>query len=111
MNGSLDFVSSVGVGTRASVSIPLQLTFPAEITQSGPVPNPSGRRVRVISDELEDLLDVGTLSDGASTLIETPREEKSLSEIQRVVQKSTVGLARDESKVRVLVVDDNFIAR
>lgn len=111
MNGSLHFVSSVGAGTKASVSIPLKLIHPTETSQSGPISDPSARKVRVISDELEDLLDAGSFSDGAPTLIESPPEEKSISKVELVVQKRPVGRAKDESEVRVLVVDDNFIAR
>lgn len=129
MNGTLQFVSTLGVGTTASVAVPLELFFDKSATANITNLSVPKLRTRIISDELNELLDpchFEDLSESAS-----PGEESDISKpVTAPVIKKSVAMAKtlpciplipsrlrsssfvnNDEEVLVLVVDDNIIAR
>lgn len=108
MNGSLQFVSEVGVGTTASVAIPLELFFPDGNGGSNQLGGEEGSVNRVISEELESLSDLLQSNDSEIILIETDAKIllAETAVLTLIEQKDCA-----ESELLVLVVDDNIIAR
>lgn len=128
MNGSLQFVSEVGVGTTASVIIPLDL-FPSsgtaiEFTSEDALDlNTTPTYTRIISDELNLLLDseskllLNPVITGTGPLVTGDKKELVEKEAEIVMLADAIGAVTidkegvNEGEVLVLVVDDNIIAR
>lgn len=108
MNGTLHFASELGAGTTASIVLPLEV-----VTSASARPK---RAARILSDELSALFrpliiaekneDLETLRRGATT----PRPI-NLPLPQLPPEGSALPSGKDDDVFRVLIADDNPIAR
>lgn len=127
MNGTLQFVSTLGVGTTASVAVPLELFFDKSATTNITNISVPKLRTRIISDELNELLDPSHFEEISESAPPEAGSDTSkpvkVPSIKKLVAKPLACIPLVPSRLRsssfvdndeevlVLVVDDNIIAR
>ncbi|ORY90859.1 hypothetical protein BCR35DRAFT_299466 [Leucosporidium creatinivorum] len=106
MNGTLHFASELGVGTTASISLPLALVTSVASRPKG--------EARVLSDELSALFHPLAIAEQTEDLDGLRKESSTPRPIDTSAEASAPsnGTSGDDDDVfRVLIADDNPIAR